>query len=54
MVLSSKSISDFLANYYAMKELLEYDAELLNTVKAQKQEIEETLDYYLSDLAEVN
>lgn len=42
IMLSSKNISDFLANYYAMKELLEYDTELLNKVKVQKQEIEET------------
>ena len=42
ILLESKSVTDFLSTYYAMKELAEYDAELLETVKKQKQEIETT------------
>lgn len=42
VMLSSKSVTEFLSNYYAMKELAEYDKELLDTVKAQKDEIETT------------
>lgn len=42
VLFESKSITDFLSTYYAMKELAEYDAELLETVKKQKQEIETT------------
>ena len=42
VLLDSKSVMDFLGTYYAMKELAEYDNELLETVKKQKQEIETT------------
>ena len=42
ILFESKSITDFLSTYYAMKELAEYDAELLETVKKQKQDIETT------------
>ena len=42
ILLTSKSLTEFLSNYYAMKELIEYDNELLNTVRTQKQEIETT------------
>lgn len=42
VLLSSESVTEFLSNYYAMKELAEYDNELLNTVKQQKKEIETT------------
>lgn len=42
VLLESKSVTDFLSTYYAMKELAEYDAELLETVKKQKQDIETT------------
>lgn len=38
----AKNISEFLSTYYAIKELAEYDAELLKTVKKQKQDIEIT------------
>lgn len=38
----ARNITEFLSTYYAMKELAEYDAELLETVKKQKQEIETT------------
>ena len=40
VVLETRSITEFLSTYYAMKELAEYDKELLETVKQQKQEIE--------------
>ena len=42
VLLESTSVTDFLATYYAMKELAEYDKELLETVKQQKLEIETT------------
>ena len=42
VLLESKSVTDFLGAYYAMKELAEYDKELLDTVKKQKEEIETT------------
>ena len=42
VLLESKSVTDFLGTYYAMKELAEYDNELLEEVKKQKKEIEET------------
>ena len=42
VLLESTSVTDFLATYYAMKELAEYDKELLETVKMQKREIETT------------
>ena len=42
VLLESKSVTDFLSTYYAMKELAEYDAQLLETVKKQKQDIETT------------
>jgi len=42
VLLESKSVADFLGAYYAMKELAEYDKELLDTVRKQKQEIETT------------
>lgn len=42
ILLKSKSITEFLGNYYAMKQLTEYDTKLLETVKQQKNEIETT------------
>ena len=42
VLFESKNITEFLSTYYAMKELAEYDAELLKTVKKQKQDIETT------------
>ena len=33
----AKNVTEFLSTYYAMKELAEYDAELLETVKKQQQ-----------------
>ena len=36
VLLESKSVTDFLGTYYAMKELAEYDKELLETVKKQE------------------
>lgn len=42
VLFEAKNISEFLSTYYAMKELAEYDKELLGTVKKQKQEIEIT------------
>ena len=42
VILASKSVTEFLSTYYAMKELAEYDKELLDTVRKQKQDIETT------------
>ena len=42
ILINSKSISDFLGNYYALKELTEYDTKLLEKIKQQKEEIETT------------
>ena len=42
VLLEAKSVTDFLGAYYAMKELAEYDKELLDTVRKQKEEIETT------------
>ena len=42
VILASKSVTEFLSTYYAMKELAEYDKELLDTVKKQKADIETT------------
>lgn len=42
VLLESKNITEFLSTYYAMKELAEYDAELLEKVRKQKQDIETT------------
>lgn len=42
VLMASKSITEFLSNYYGMKELVEYDTELINTAKQKKSEIETT------------
>lgn len=42
ILVKSKSITEFLGNYYAIKQLTENDTKLLDTVKEQKQEIEIT------------
>lgn len=40
VILSSKSLSDFLSNYYLISEITLYDTELLNEVESQKNLIE--------------
>jgi len=40
VLLTSASITDFLAKYYAAAELIEYDKELIRTTKEQKAQIE--------------
>lgn len=42
VILSSRSVSDFLSNYFLITELTNYDTELLDDMKAQKDEIELT------------
>ena len=42
VILASKNVTEFLSTYYAMKELAEYDKELLDTVRKQKEDIETT------------
>lgn len=40
VILSSRSVSDFLSNYFLITELTNYDTELLEEMKTQKDEIE--------------
>lgn len=40
VLLTSSSMTDFLAKYYAASELIEYDKELISSTKAQKAQIE--------------
>lgn len=40
VILSSRSVSDFLSNYFLITELANYDTELLEDMKEQKDEIE--------------
>ena len=42
VILASKNVTEILSTYYAMKELAEYDNQLLDKVKKQKEEIETT------------
>lgn len=42
VILSSTSVTEVLSNYYGMKQLMETDTKLLETVKTQKTEIETT------------
>ncbi len=42
VILSSRSVSDFLSNYFLITELTNYDTELLDDMKIQKDEIEVT------------
>ena len=41
-ILTADSITDMLSKYYNLKQLMEYDQKLIETVKQQKQEIETT------------
>lgn len=40
VLLTSSSMTDFLAKYYAASELIEYDKELISSIKEQKAQIE--------------
>ena len=42
ILLESKNLTEFIGNYYAMKQLVENDKKLLETVRNQKHEIETT------------
>lgn len=42
VILTSENFTEMLANYYNLKELIEYDNQLLDIVKTQKAEIETT------------
>lgn len=42
VLMASRSLTEFLSNYYGMKELVEYDTELINIAKQTKSEIETT------------
>ena len=39
VILNSKNIIDFISNYHLVKEVLEYDKELLNSIEEQKNKI---------------
>lgn len=41
VLLNSSSIVDFVSNYYLIGEIAEYDTELLNTIKQEKDEIQQ-------------
>lgn len=41
VLLNSKNMTDFISNYYLISEIAEYDNELLETLKRQKNKIEE-------------
>ncbi len=54
-LLNSKGLIDFISNYYMIGEILEYDNDLLNEYKNQKEQIskiKEELDAYKKDLKE--
>ena len=54
VILSSRSISDFLSNYYIITELASYDTELLDDMEKKKNEIEldkQKLDNAQNELA---
>ena len=42
IILTSESFTEMLSNYYNIKQLIEYDSELLKTVENQRKEIETT------------
>lgn len=42
IILTSESFTEMLSNYYNIKQLIEYDSELLRTVESQKKDIETT------------
>ena len=42
VLMTSESITDFLSNYYIMKDVITYDRKLIETVKQQKNDIETT------------
>lgn len=41
VLLSSKSITDFISNYYLIGEVAQYDSELLDTIEREKDKIEQ-------------
>ena len=56
VILSSKSISDFLSNYFLVTELARYDTELLEDMKSKKDEIKNNkkqLEDKQKELAEI-
>lgn len=53
VLLEARSVTDFLSTYYAMKELAEQDKELLETVRAQKKDIETTKQILLEKKQQV-
>lgn len=40
VLLSSKTLSDFISRYYKILEIMEYDNKLIETVEQEKKEIE--------------
>lgn len=54
VLLSSSSITDFISNYYLVTELATSDAELLDSIQKQKQEIEQTKQELENNKKEIN
>lgn len=53
VLLKSNSLTDFLSRYYAIEELAKYDSELINQVKIEKNNIEQTREKLEKEQAEI-
>ena len=53
VLLKSNSLTDFLSRYYAIEELAQYDSELIDQVKFEKNNIEQTREKLEKEQAEI-
>ena len=53
VLLKSNSLTDFLSRYYAIEELAKYDSELIDQVKFEKNNIEQTREKLEKEQAEI-
>ncbi len=53
VLLKSNSLTDFLSRYYAIEELAKYDSELIDQVKIEKNNIEQTREKLEKEQAEI-
>ena len=53
VLLKSNSLTDFLSRYYAIEELAQYDSELIEQVKTEKNNIEQTREKLEKEQAEI-
>ena len=53
VLLKSNSLTDFLSRYYAIEELAQYDSELIEQVKIEKNNIEQTREKLEKEQAEI-